>query len=481
MSSLSRITRNSFFLTFGFAVSKVIALFSYALLTRYLDVDLSGKFFAGLAFIGLFVVIIDWNMHMLLIREISRNKEVTGAYLKSIFKIKLALTLLLFLVVLVLASILYSGDSLKVIFVLTPAVILINYSMVITSVFRAFERMEIDAYQMIIRSIIFLSLILGVRFLNLGLLGVSFAFLISELLIFLLNIFFYFHYFQRHTSKKIEINSLGIFKEAIPLGLAFLFASIYFQIGIVMLSKISGDTAAGLFGAAHRLFMTIVFFPALISSAFYPAFSQFYLEDKKKLKDFFIKAVEILFLLTFPIVAGVMVLSSRIIVFFGKNFGAGEVALRILIWGLIINALTVLISQVIVSSGRQKILATVAGIAMVFTVIFNLIFIPRFGLVAVSVNTVLTEFLVLILYYQEIKKTNHITIPVIRLVWGPGLSSIIMAVTLYYLNFVNIIFLIILGGIVYFLILVLTKTLTKEDFLLLKEAFLLKTKTREAE
>lgn len=481
MSSLSRITRNSFFLTSGFLISRIIVFFTYILVTRYLDVAFSGKFFAGMSFIGIFIVIMDWNLHMLLIREISRNKSITGAYLWSVFKIKAPLTGLLFLVVYIVGSFLYSGDSFKVILILTPAIILANYSMVISSVFRAFEKMEIDALQMALGTISFLAFILAARYLNLGLLGISFAFLFAEIFTFLLNLFLYFHLFHKYSDVGLKVKSISIFKESIPLGFAFLFASVYFQIGIVMLSKISGDTQAGLFGVAHRLFMTITMFPALISAAFYPAFSKFYVENKEKLKEFFIRGTEILFLITFPIVAGVMVLSSRIITFFGENFGPGEVALKILIWALILNALTVLISQIIVSSGRQKVLAYVAGVAMVFAVVLNLIFIPKFGLLAASFNTVLTELLVLILYYLEIKKTNKIFVPLLRLAWGPAVASLVMATAVYYLNFLNIIVLIALGALIYFLTLILTKTITKKEFLLLKDAFLLKTNAKEIE
>ncbi|MCL5093961.1 MAG: flippase [Patescibacteria group bacterium] len=444
-------------------VSKIIAFLSYFVIARSFGPEGSGKILAAVAFISLFLAIIDWNLHLLITREIAKNKSITRAYFNKSLGFKFLLSLIMIPAVYISSYFLYSGEMRTVIQILTPAIILMNLSLLCSAVFRAFEKMEYDAFQMLFRSIVYLCLVALISIFKFPVILIAWAFLTSELFTFILSYAIYRIKFSDFSENK-EVYISGIFKEAFPLGLAFFFANIYFYLGTVLISKLGSTYDAGLYGMAYRMVMAIVLVPNMINFAFFPVLTKLFHKNKEKVLSLYSNGLKTQLIIALPLAFGGTILGEKVMQIFGRDFGDAGIAFKILVWILLINTWTNLSNQLIIAINRQKTTIYIAFIAMVYNVFGNITFIPKYGIFGAAVIALTTEVLIFIMNSYVIRRfLGSFTRPEIIQFIKPLSAFFIFGIFLLIFKDINVFLASGLSGIIYVLAIFLTKTVSISD------------------
>ena len=108
-------------------------------------------------------------------------------------------------------------------------------------------------------------------------------------------------------------------------------------------------------------------------------------------------------------------------------------------------------------------------IAAVFNICLNLVLIPNFSVYGASIATVLSEILILILELYALKRIKQL--PDKGLIYDLikiCIASIVLGIVLYILN-LNIWTAMVISLIVYFIAILLLKTIDSEDKLIIKQ------------
>src|SRR5258708_32630241 len=87
-----------------------------------------------------------------------------------------------------------------------------------------------------------------------------------------------------------------------------------------------------------------------------------------------------------------------------------------------INSLT---NYLLIALDQQRAMRWAFVVGVSFNVIANLIFIPTFSYVAAAVITILSEMVLLIMFYRLLRKAP-VPIPCIGLLWKPVVSATVM-------------------------------------------------------
>ena len=127
------------------------------------------------------------------------------------------------------------------------------------------------------------------------------------------------------------------------------------------------------------------------------------------------------------------------------------------------------------SIDRQDLILKILLLCMTLNVIMNLTLIPGYGYVGASIATVITELVSFVLCYYFLSKFVY-KIKIHKFIMKPAMASAIMG--LFILSFANMNFylLVCVSPIIYFGVLILLKTFSKEDFNLLKQIINIKSK-----
>ncbi|KKI00363.1 hypothetical protein EO95_13895 [Methanosarcina sp. 1.H.T.1A.1] len=454
MNTIQKITKNTSVLF----VAQIVSLglgFLYTIYTaRYLGAGRFGILCFALAFTSIFGVFADLGLNTLATREISRNMSLSRKYLGNIIPLKVILAIItLGFIVQIINLIGYSDETKKVVYIIALSAILTTFTGIFNSIFQAFEKMEYQSIGLILQSML---MFIGVLFaLNqrLDIISFSFIYLVVNFIVlgyssiicvwkFVLPKFEVDWSFWTHT-----------IKAALPFGLTGISGLAYTYTDSVMLSLMQGDEVVGWYSAAYRLPLILLFIPSVINISIFPLMSRSYISSKSSLKSICEVYCISMLIIGIPIGVGTTALADKIILLiFGSGYEPSVIALKILIWTIVITYSGAAFVKLFESTNRQIVITKISGICLVVNIILNLLLIPKFSYIGASVATVITEFILVGSIFIYSYKSGY-GIPgkkLIRIISKITVSSIIMGVFVWYFVNLNLLLLVSLAIPLYF-------------------------------
>ena len=429
-----------------------------------------GKYSFAIALTSFLATFIDFGLNQLIIREVSREKILSEKYVNNAMFIKIILSVFSFaLIILIINLSNYPDDTRMIIYILGIATIFTSFGQLFRAIFHAFEKMEYNSIITIIERMVVTIIGLCLMILGYSLVQMVLAYVIGGILDVIISLII--------TSKKFLKPHLEfdytfckrVMKSAIPFGINSIFIVIFVRISTIMLSSIAGDAAVGWYNAAVTLVLALSFIPSIILSAIFPLLSRSYITSAKSHNEIYIKIFRYLFIIAFPIGVGTTVLADKLILqIYGMQFTSSIIALQILIWWHVIGSVNWLLGTVLQSINKQKIFTISTALCAIINVICNLIIIPKMGYVGACISTIITEGILLILlmhfiseYLAKISTTHIIKMPIF--------AGLIMALSIFFIKeYLNIMIVILIAGIVYFVSLLILGGITREDKRLLR-------------
>lgn len=471
MGTARRIYKNTVYLGIAEVVSRVLQFVVMLYAARLLGKTDFGKFSFALSLSLLALVLADLGINTLLVREISRNKSRAGKYFANAFSAKVLLSLAAFFVIAAILSIMnYPQDTRQIVYLVWLFTILSTFTELFYSIFRAFEKMYFDAFLKILRMVILTIASLHVLFKGYGVIAFSYLFVIVELIVVMAALLIALKNFIKF---RIELDYSfikSLLKKAAPFGLAFVFGSIYFFIGSVMLSKIKGDVEVAIYSVAYNIALAILFIPTVYTNAIYPVLSRYYHQSKPELKILYEKSFKYLYIIGLPISVGTYLLAGRMINFFyGKDYSASAVALQIIAWYLFIKFLNFLLGIILSSIDRQNKRMLGQGVTAVFNVALNLLLIPKFGFIGAAWATFVTEVFLFAIYYLYVSKSMYFY-NFSNVLLKPAAASMAMFVFIRFSDF-GLALTVLLSAMVYFAVIFVLRTMDKNDYIIIRKVF----------
>jgi len=474
MTIVKKIAYNTFISSGARIIGVALSLIGIGFITRYLGQEGFGSYSLILVFVSVFDVLADFGLYSLMTREISKPGADEKKVASNIFTIRI-FTLLIFLAI-AIVSVWFFPYPLKIktgVAIMSLSCFFLSACQVLMGIFQKYLRTDKPSIAEILGRIFQLLLIILVVYFDLGFLFVLIASLFSSVVIFLLSFIF---------SRKYIIVSFAfdfsywkkIIREAIPIAISVILTLVYFKIDSIFLSlsfinrfSPSPLSDVGIYGIAYRVLEGLIFFPAMFVGLIMPLLSGSAVSDKEQFKKIFQKTLNVLIIFIVPLVVGVLILAMPIVKLIGgNNFIESAPVLRILSFAVGLIFLGSLFGNSIIALNRQKIGAWIYFGGMIFNIVTNLIFIPKYRYLGAAGTTVATEFLVTFLMIVLIYKTIHY-FPSFRIVFKALIGGIAMGVFIWFFKEWNLFLLVGLGIAIYFGVLYFIKGIRKEEIALL--------------
>lgn len=471
MGTARRIYWNTVYLGGAEIVSKLLQFIVMLYAARLLSKDDFGGFSFALSLSLIAIIFADLGINTFLVREISRDRKFASKYFINAFFLKILLAFItFFLIAAVLDFLNYPHGTRQIAYIIWIFAILSTFTELFYSIFRAFEMMQFDAFLKIMRMALLSISSLYVLFNGYGVVAFSYAFVFVELVVVLAAL-------AIALRKFIKIKPLfefkfakSLLKKALPFGLAFVFGSIYFYIGSVMLSKIRGNEEVAVYSAAYNLALAILFIPTVYTNAIYPVLSRYYKESKENLKILYERSFKYLYIIGLPISAGTYFLAGRIINFlYGEAYANSIIALQIISWYMFIKFLNFLLGTVLSSIDRQNKRMLGQGMTAAFNVLLNLLLIPKIGFIGAAWATFATEIFLFVLYYWYVSKGLYFY-NFGRIILKPLMAALVMFLVIKFAG-LGLVLTIIVSALSYFAALLLLKVIDNDDRKIIKSIF----------
>ena len=454
-SEEQRVVKNSFWLAlarFGGSLLRAL-LIIYAF--RVLGPSLQGSFSLAMNFILIFSVIPDFGLTAILIREIIKNQYQKREIFANAF---LAVSLFLFFSVLIinLSKAFFIKDELaqSLIVILSLFLIFDVLREFLYALFRAEERMELQALSHLTTN--FLLLIFGIWFLKLNshplflsqayLLASFFGFLLTFILLRKELVFNYFKFFQAKVA-------LDLLNKSWPIGIAnFLFLIITYLDSLVV-GWFHPPKDVGLYSSVVKLTEFLYFFPAALAMSIFPILSK---KNNNEFQQTISFGFQLSLFISLPILGGLLILAKEIIGFiFGPAYLPASLALQLVSFAIPFNFLSLILIDALIALDKRKELLIYDFAIVLINFLLNLIFVPQYSYYASSLITSISSLLSLIFSFLILKKYVSLSLKEIK-IFNYLLGTILMMVLVYLLPF-HLIIKIIFGALFYFLLLFILK------------------------
>lgn len=230
------------------------------------------------------------------------------------------------------------------------------------------------------------------------------AYIFGGLAIVTTSYFLIFAKFKQKITPLFNINKfLMLAKGSLPVALALVFNLIYFRIDVFILTYTRTTSEVGLYGLAYQFFEASLSIPIFFANSLYPLLSKLYQTNRVEYKKQVIKWFLLAILASIALTAALSVVSFLIPILYDYRFLGSQKSLLILSLGMPFFFISAVLWHVLLIYDMQKYLSIIYFLGAIFNIVVNLIFIPKFGYMAASTTTIVSEALIAIMLILTVK------------------------------------------------------------------------------
>ncbi len=499
--NLKFLARSSIIVLIGLIFSSLLSYVFRVIIARHFGPDTYGLFSISFMVSGWFVIFSLVGLGEGVIRYISfyRGKN-DFLKIKKIFTFALLLTVLLSLffgVIMYLSAgelatrIFHNNNLTLFLQIFSITVPLFAISQILLGTMKAFEKVSeysflINIFNPLIRVIALVTLI----FLGFNSSSIGFSVVIGYLLLLISSYYlcrkYAIKYFTNLTNKSSDYE--GISKEllsySIPLMFAAFVSSLLGWVDIFSLGYLKNASNVGVYDSALPIATTLTLASFLFVQLFFPIINKEYSKNNHNLiKDLSKQVGKWIFILNLPLLFFTIFFPKAMLnILFGAKFISGGYALSILSIGFFFYAQSEIGLNLLGMIKKSKIRFVNILIALVIDAVLNFILIPKpvifsldnsEGIIGAAIATTIGYTIYSILTFAQ---TYHYLgfLPLKRKMFGVLFSAFVAGGVLLYLrnlipiNFFSLVLLGLLFLLIYFVMILLTKSLDKNDLLILR-------------
>ncbi len=396
-----RLARNLVALLGGQVVTWTMTLVWTLVVPRVLGPEGFGVVTAALSVSGVLAVFLGLGTRAYLVREIVLHREQAGALVGTAIVLRLLLAPIVAAAAYVFTHVAHvRHDEVIALYLAALMNVLILLSDPVLSLFQALERMQLMAYGDVINKTAQSMLGIAIALCGLGAIGITANMALAAGVVVALNLVWARRYaaIQLRTSGRAL---LALVRGSMSYWATGIFFTLYLWIDTILLSLLTGVRVVGWYGAATTLFQTLMFIPTLISTAWLPRLVEAWGRGPETLRRTARTPVEIVLLVSAPMAAGTAMVSGLVVhLLYGRAYGHAVPVVALLGLCLPPTYMSIVLAQVLVAAGRQRIYQWLMAAATVVNPALNLLLIPLTqhhggnGAVGAAVALLITELLV---------------------------------------------------------------------------------------
>lgn len=379
-------------------LTMAMSVVTVSLTARTLDPAGYGVWNGVSSYVGLFAVLTDLGLTTAAMQRMAAEPERESEWLGALASARIALSAAAMVICIVSIPLLLTdaGSSHAVAVILTTT-ILSSGATTLMAVFQSRLRSGLVLSFTVLQGILWLGAVLALAASHASVVAFAIAYAALAAFIALLQV---------HTTRRLAHiawragRSLWrpLLRVAIPLGIASIFITVYYQVDSVLLLQISGQHEAGIYGAAYNFLGPLGFLPAAVMSSFFPVLSAVHPSDPLRVRRLVQICADLMGAISLPILAGTIALSSEIVhLLYGASYEHTAGLLPILMVAFVSICFGSLAGFLAPIVGRQWRLALYSGVGAAANVALNLALIPSYGAYGSAWATVATELLTMVL------------------------------------------------------------------------------------
>ena len=467
MKTIHRTLKNVSALLAGEITGNALFFVLFIVLSHQFAPDILGGYVTLTAIIYFASSLTDMGISQVLVREIAKNRSNASYLLAQGLAIVCGAVILVCSILVFLAKFGNYPDTLRPLIALTGLAVFGNCLMQLGfSVFRGYERMEIQALITSFLLLISATIGIGLALAKFGLVAqlinlVTWPMAGAAIALSVVH--------RKFVRLSLAISWQGcyrLFFNALPIGLLFWCVVFLQWFGLLVLGHFRTMSEVGIYGTACKMFYAAIMLLGCAIAALIPVMSIYWAGSVDKAREFYKKTLRPFIAVGFGGTVGLLLLADVLIpTIFGTAYRDAVAPLKVLAFSFALIALCAPALVLLLSvDGLLKRYFPLLSVILVCNVLLNLTLVPRFGYMGSAVTFLFTVCIAFLVFMWIVK----VCFGKVLFVWSafakPALACLVMALVLWKLRAVTVLLSIPAGLTVFILVLCLLGELRQEPY-----------------
>tara|TARA_S200000501_G_scaffold190210_1_gene179133 strand:+ start:127314 stop:128549 length:1236 start_codon:yes stop_codon:yes gene_type:complete len=379
-------------------ISRLVSgFFLVFILARFLSTEDFGRFTYSLVFANILVLIVDYGYNLKLSTDISKNTINICSLTWNSFKVKIFLTIFVFIILLSLKFLNFPSDNVYSVF------LILTFSSIFNSIanhflipYRNIDKFEIESKYAFANNLILLIAVILTLSITQNILHVSFSFLLVKIVYSSLTIRKFLNDFG---FKNQSVNLISELKDGIPYAIHIAVGAILLNIDTIILREFVSDSEVGLYQAGMRALGACTIGLGILNSVSIPKLSSLVKNNRNQL---ILLATKLNFgsiFIGLLISIFINIFSEELIHFvYGQKFE--KLSNYVFYFSIIIflRYFSIIYGVVLTISDQQKVRTYCVTIALLFIIISDFFVIPKYKLVGALYILISAHLIILFTY-----------------------------------------------------------------------------------
>jgi O-antigen/teichoic acid export membrane protein len=378
MSLTNKVFRNAIFQVGSQAVTWVFAWVLLIFLPRYLGDEGFGRLFFAISFALIASIFLNLGINTYLMREIARDPKQGPKLMANAMSLKLGLAVLVYIGMMVMVRTMgVAPDAVVATDIIGLGFLIGSFGQTFTAYLQAEQRGWQPALALIVEKALVTAGSVWMLLAGHGLVAVAWMHLIGTVGSTLFTgVALYRTIPFQLAFDKVVMQRLLV--GAAPYLIWIVFGEIYVRIDVLMLTKMTGDDVVGWYGAAFRLYGTMLFVPNIFMSTVFPAIASKFAKPGEEANVATRRTFNLMLLVAVPIGLGMTLIAQPVVeLLFGLEQYRHSVGnLRVFGLSMVFVCVNVVLGSVLIANDKQKAWSFAAIGAAGLNPLLNLVFIP---------------------------------------------------------------------------------------------------------
>jgi len=456
---MKRVSRN-FIAIIGSDISRrLLGMLTIVYLARKVGIAQFGVINIGFTVLTYALMVSSLGLSSYGARAVARNEN--GSLINKIISVRIITGLITFVIV-VAATLLFVADALTASIIIVFCLSLFANAFLLDWFFQGKERMGIIGAGRSISAVAYLLVILIFVHKPDEIIWVAIAALSGDIFASIIS----WSYFRKQYGKQRFTFSLAGWKTmaagSVSIGIGSILAALSVNLPPLVLGISASNQDVGIYSAAGKLVFFVLMIDRVLATLLLPATSRLHNYSSELLSSTLSLALKWVIIASLPVCVGGTLLAGGIIpLVFGPEYYQAVEIFRILIWFFLATLLHTIFTSGMIAIGQEKsygvIMAVSAGIYLALVIICT----KYFGVAGSAAAMVVAETATLLLMQQRFRKFVKLQRPssLFRIISAVAVMGVVIA----YLPTMHVLPKIIIGAIVYFVFLFISKAITRTE------------------
>ena len=375
----------------------------------------AGSFATAVATAGIFDILANFGLDLLLIREVAKERGRASSFLlnSTILRLGAALVASLPMIVLVASTDLFSNpfsaDEVWAIGLIMLGMVFSGMSKGVTGLFYVYEKAEVPAAMTTATTILKVGFGVAALLLGYGFVGLAAVSILTNLITLAALALLAARSFTLGGPWRVDWQLQGqMVRLGFPLMLIHLLQTVFISVDVYLLRLMlpNGEEVVGWYSSAYKWFNALQIVPSFFTLALFPIISREIERSIEAARRMYQMALKVMLLLALPIAALATFLAYPMVQLLGgaEFLPHGAIALQIVIWSIPIGWLNSVTNYVLIALGLERMQPRAFALAVGFNIGANVLLIPRYGYVAAGVTTILSEMVLMSLFAYYLRQ-----------------------------------------------------------------------------